>query len=549
MLKHQLGSMYKKACPVRIILTFLLSILLLEPAHSRQSSDSLLAVLKSEILKKAQYDQIKEAELKRLKQSLAAVPQKDISFRYTVLVKLIDAYKDYSFDSAHVYTNELVKLSNLLREPLKEYESKIRLGSLQLSWGMHKEAFDCIAQVNSRMLPDTTRLRFYEFKARAFHDLANYNTHRFYSPASRSTFIKTLDSVVLLSKAGSYERYKYTGQLYSITNQKKKAADVLKQLLNRKDLSIHQRAMVAHDLSYLVPDAEKDRLLLTAAIADIRTATKQTLAIFRLGNSFLDRGELGDAELLLTEAMAQAAFFGNEIQKKTIATTLTRLAAEKLIRSENEKIDTLVILISIVTLALIGIAIISYIVYKRLKKVKIREAAVREKYRHLDEMNKRLLEDAYIKEEYLGHFFHLISGYISILEKVKRNTEHRLKTENYEGLMQLTKEIDIKKERENLFYTFDTIFLKLFPNFIYAFNALLKPEDQIWPKNREILNTNLRIFALMRLGIKDTQTIANILETTVSTVYTYRNRIKSKAIVQGNAFDQEIMNIKFVDIS
>ncbi|MEJ2883151.1 DUF6377 domain-containing protein [Pedobacter sp. GR22-6] len=534
---------------MRIILTFLLSILLLEPAHSRQSSDSLLAVLKSEILKKAQYDQIKEAELKRLKQSLAAVPQKDISFRYTVLVKLIDAYKDYSFDSAHVYTNELVKLSNLLREPLKEYESKIRLGSLQLSWGMHKEAFDCIAQVNSRMLPDTTRLRFYEFKARAFHDLANYNTHRFYSPASRSTFIKTLDSVVLLSKAGSYERYKYTGQLYSITNQKKKAADVLKQLLNRKDLSIHQRAMVAHDLSYLVPDAEKDRLLLTAAIADIRTATKQTLAIFRLGNSFLDRGELGDAELLLTEAMAQAAFFGNEIQKKTIATTLTRLAAEKLIRSENEKIDTLVILISIVTLALIGIAIISYIVYKRLKKVKIREAAVREKYRHLDEMNKRLLEDAYIKEEYLGHFFHLISGYISILEKVKRNTEHRLKTENYEGLMQLTKEIDIKKERENLFYTFDTIFLKLFPNFIYAFNALLKPEDQIWPKNREILNTNLRIFALMRLGIKDTQTIANILETTVSTVYTYRNRIKSKAIVQGNAFDQEIMNIKFVDIS
>jgi len=549
MLKHQLGSMYKKACPVRIILTFLLSILLLEPAHSRQSSDSLLAVLKSEILKKAQYDQIKEAELKRLKQSLAAVPQKDISFRYTVLVKLIDAYKDYSFDSAHVYTNELVKLSNLLREPLKQYESKIRLGSLQLSWGMHKEAFDCIAQVNSRMLPDTTRLRFYEFKARAFHDLANYNTHRFYSPASRSTFIKTLDSVVLLSKAGSYERYKYTGQLYSITNQKEKAADVLKQLLNRKDLSIHQRAMVAHDLSYLVPDAEKDRLLLTAAIADIRTATKQTLAIFRLGNSFLDRGELGDAELLLTEAMAQATFFGNEIQKKTIATTLTRLAAEKLIRSENEKIDTLVILISIVTLALIGIAIISYIVYKRLKKVKIREAAVREKYRHLDEMNKRLLEDAYIKEEYLGHFFHLISGYISILEKVKRNTEHRLKTENYEGLMQLTKEIDIKKERENLFYTFDTIFLKLFPNFIHAFNALLKPEDQIWPKNREILNTNLRIFALMRLGIKDTQTIANILETTVSTVYTYRNRIKSKAIVQGNAFDQEIMNIKFVDIS
>lgn len=546
---HHIVPAMKRLAPLRILFTLLLLILFLEPLYSRQSSDSLLALLKSEILKKKQYDRIKEAELKKLKKSLSSVPRKDVSLRYAALVKLIDAYKDYSFDSAHVYTNELVKLSNLLKDPLKQSDSKIRLGSLQLSWGMYKEAFDCIAQLDSRMLPDSVKLRFYEFKARAFHDLANYNTHRFYSPASRTASIKTLDSVVLLSKAGSYERYKYAAQRYSITNQKEKAKAVLKQLLNRTDLSIHQRAMVAHDLSYLVTDAEKDSLLLTAAIADIRTATKQTLAIFRLGNSFLDRGELEDAELLLTEAMAQAAFFGNEIQENIIATRLTQLAAEKLIRSENKKIDTLVILISVVTLALIGIAIVSYIVYNRLKKVKIREAAVREKYRHLDKMNKRLLEDAYIKEEYLGHFFHLISGYISILEKVKRNTEHRLKTKNYEGLMQLAREIDIKKEREDLFYTFDTIFLKLFPNFIHAFNALLKPEDQIWPKNREILNTTLRIFALMRLGITDTQTIANILETTVSTVYTYRNRIKSKAIVHGNAFDQEIMDIKFVDIS
>jgi uncharacterized protein DUF6377 len=413
---------------------------------------------------------------------------------------------------------------------------------------MYKEAFDCIAQISPEMLPDSSKLRFYEFKARALHELSVYNTSRFYSPANRAESIKTLDSAVQLSKPGTYDRYKYTGQLYTITNQKDKAIRVLKQLINRKDLTIHQRAMVANDLSYLVSNEEKERLLINAAIYDIRSSTKQTLAISRLGIRFMDKGELDDAELLLSEARAQAAFFGNKIQEKNIVTTLTQLAAEKLIRSENKKIKVLMVLIVVVTIGLTGIGIISYIVYTRLKKVKIREAIVQEKYQYLDQINKRLLEDGHIKEEYLGHFFHLISNYISRLEKVKRNTEHKLKIKNYEGLMHLAKEIDIKKEREDLFYTFDTIFLKLFPNFIHAFNALLKPEDQIWPKDSEILNTSLRIFALMRLGIRDTQTIANILESTVSTIYTYKNRIKTKALFRGEDFDNKIMEIQFVDV-
>ena len=77
---------------------------------------------------------------------------------------------------------------------------------------------------------------------------------------------------------------------------------------------------------------------------------------------------------------------------------------------------------------------------------------------------------------------------------------------------------------------------------------MLNPEDQIWPKDNEFLNTNLRIFALMRLGIKDNQKIANILENTLSTIYTYKTRIKSKAVVRGDEFDNKIMEIKFVEI-
>lgn len=532
---------------MKLLLSLLLSVILLNNAKGKQLPDSLLTVLKSEILKKDTYDQEKELKLKRLKKALAAVAPNNIPARYAALGNLIEAYKYYNFDSAHVYTYQLIKVSSLLKDRLKLDESKIKLGSLQLSWGMYKEAFDCIAQLNAQSLPDSNKLRYYELKARALNELAAYNTNRFYSPANRTESIKTLDSAVHLSKPGTYDKYKYTGQLLTITNQKEKATAVLRLLFSKKDLTVHQRAMVANDLSYLVASDEKEKLLKIAAISDIRSSTKQTLAIYRLGARLLKRGELADAELLLNEAKAETIFFGNKLHEKNISEALTQLAAQKLIKSENQRINVLMILISAVTLGLIGIAIVSYIVYKRLQKVKIREAVVKEKYDLLDETNKRLQEDGHIKEEYIGHFFHLISGYISRLEKLKRNTEHKIKIKNYEELLQLTKEIDIKKERENLFYTFDTIFLKLFPNFIQAFNSLLKPEDQIWPKGGEILNINLRIFALMRLGIRDNQTIANILESTLSTVYTYKNRIKGKALFKGDDFDNKIMEIKFVD--
>jgi hypothetical protein len=533
---------------MKILCSFLILLGFASNAISKQSSDSLLTVLKTEILKKNGYDREKEVQLRRLKSALATTPKNNIPARYAILGNLIEGYKYYNFDSAHVYTYQLITVSSLLNDTQKQYESKIKLGSLQLSWGMYKEAFDCISQLNASVLPDSNKLRYYELKARALNELASYNSNRFYSATNKSESIKTLDSAVQLSKPGTYDKYKYTGQLFTITQQSDKAIAILRELLSRNDLTIHQRAMVTNDLSYLVPREEKERLLKLAAIYDIRSSTKQTLAIFRLGTRLLKRGELDDAEWLLNEALSEAKFFGGKLQEQNVTEALNQLKAQKLIKSENQKINVLMILISVVTFGLIGIGVVSYIVHKRLKKVRIREAVVKEKYEFLDQTNKRLLEDGHIKEEYIGYFFQQISGNISRLEKLKRSTEHKLKTKNYEDLLQLAKEIDIKKERENLFYTFDTIFLKLFPNFIQAFNALLKPEDQIWPKGGEILTINLRIFALMRLGIKDNQTIANILESTLSTVYTYKNRIKGKALFHGEDFDNKIMEIKFVDV-
>jgi len=529
---------------MRILLSFLLLTVFACHAKCKQSSDSLLMILKAEILKKSHYDHDKELQLKKIKASLAAVSNTNIYGRYEVLGNLIEAYRYYNFDSAHVYTYQLIAISKLLKDQQKIDESKLKLGALQLSWGMYKEAFDCISQLHAKSLPDSNKLRYYELKARALNELASYNSNRFYSANNKTESIKTLDSAVQLSKPGTYDNLKYAGQLFTITDQHDKAIAVLRRLLARNDLTIHQRAMVTNDLSYLVPPAEKEKLLKLAAIYDIRSSTKQTLAIYRLGLRLLNRKELSDAEVLLNEAMAEAKFFDNAIQEKNITEALTQLAAQKLIKSEHQKISTLTILIVVVIFILIGILAMSYIVYDRLKKVRVREAVVKDQNWYLDNINKKLSEDGLIKEEYIGYFFKVISGYIQKLDQIQRYSERKIKTQNYEDLLRLVNEIDIKQERRTLFYTFDSIFLKLFPNFISDFNSLFKPEDQIWPKENELLNTNLRIFALMRLGIKDNQIIANILESTVNTVYTYKNRLKLKSLIPAEEFENKIMEIK-----
>jgi hypothetical protein len=142
----------------------------------------------------------------------------------------------------------------------------------------------------------------------------------------------------------------------------------------------------------------------------------------------------------------------------------------------------------------------------------------------------------------------VISGYILKLEKLKRNIDRKLLSRKYDDIQLAVNEINIKKERELLFYTFDHIFLKIFPNFITVFNSLFKQEDQIWPRDHEVLNTDLRIFALIRMGISDNETIANILEYSVNTIYVYRMRIKAKSILPGDQFDQKIMAIKAVEV-
>ena len=537
--------------------SFLPALLLVLLSHCAFSSvpasrvDSIMRVLKNELANRKDYDDKKEIRIRKLKEKLAATSANNYNGRYDLCEQLYEEYKVYQFDSAYVYTQKLLNISIAANDVAKVNNTKIKLGFILLSSGMFKESFECLNQIDSRLLSDKSKLEYYSTKSRAYSDLAEYNSDKNYALYDQSQAIKLIDSAIALTPEKSFDRLYYTGNRLVITGQSQTPSPTYIELLTHYKLTEHQKAMVATGLSFFYsgPYQDSDRIFLMAegAINDIRSSTKETTAIFKLGWQLYLDGNLKDAYTFIQQAMDDAQFYGARLRKVKIGAVLPVVAAQKIIITEKEKDRFLVYFLSIAVIAIIILSI-SFIVFYQLKRLKAKEKIIEEKNILLEKINEKLSEDTHIKEEYIGYFFNVISGYILKLEKLKRSIERKITTKKYDDILLSVNEINIKKERETLFYTFDHIFLKIFPNFIDSFNEMFKEDDQIWPKDHEVLNTDLRIFALMRLGISDNETIANILEYSVNTIYVYKMRIKAKALVPSDQFDHRIMDIKAVDL-
>lgn len=512
--------------------------------YASPKTDSLMAVLKKELTLKNVYDGRKEAHIKEIKAQLAATSATDFVRQYALTGKLYEEYKVYQFDSAYVYTNKLLHLSHQLKDQSKEYDSKLKLGFILCSAGMFKQTFDCLNKINSAALDSGSKIDYYALKARAYSDLADYDDDSYYTPYENAESLKYLDSAIMLCKPDSFDKLMHLGSKQLRTGDVKTPSKYLTRLLNNFNLTYHQRARVATSIAFFYDINKQSDLrtqfLIIGAINDIRASTKETLAAFKLGEQLYHDGNMSDAYLFILQAMNDADYYGARLRKIKIGSVLPTVAAQRLILMEKEKNKVIVYLLSITGVSALVLLVV-FIIFIQLKRLKAKEKIIEEKNTQLEKINDKLNEDTRIKEEYIGYFFNVISGYILKLEKLKRSIDRKLVTKKYDDIQLTIDEINIKKERETLFYTFDHTFLKIFPDFITNFNSLFKEEDQIWPKDNEVLNTDLRIFALMRLGISDIETIASILEYSVKTIYVYKMRIRAKSIYPAEQFDQKLM--------
>ena len=150
-----------------------------------------------------------------------------------------------------------------------------------------------------------------------------------------------------------------------------------------------------------------------------------------------------------------------------------------------------------------------------------------------------------IKEVYIGRFIELCSTYINKIDDFRKKIHKKIKDGYIKDAQLMTQSQDIMDEEFNeLYANFDITFLQLFPDFVEKVNELLNKNDRFVLKKGESLNPELRIIALMRLGITDGSKISQFMRYSLTTVYNYRTKTKNRTFLPKEEFDNKILQIR-----
>lgn len=526
------------------IFIFIISIGLIAPkAYCAFVPENSLIVLDKALAEVDTYEGEKKERIKKLEHEISASKNQSVQQQFDLNMRLYEEYSTYNYEAAFSIILDLESIARKMKDPVRIEYVKMRLGFILLSSGLFKEAFDSFKAVNSKGLPDSLKSEYYALQARAYYGLSDYNKDNYYSHINRNAGSRYIDSALMIIPSNAYE-YLYLKGLRAIKENDHEAAKaIFKNLLSDFHLDYHQFAIATSTLSDLYinigDDAIAIDLLAKAAIADIKSSTRETTAILNLARLLNEQGDVERAYTYIKRASEDAEFYGARQRKIQVSAILPIIAGLRLDNSEAQK-RVLIFYSSIITLLSVLVIVFAIIIYKQVKKLKRAEKTIVASNESLKKTNLLLLEANRIKERYIAYYFNTNFEYIEKLRRLKTSMEQKIQQRKLDDLSYAISKIDLKHEREQLFQGFDKIFLSLFPDFIAEFNSYFKEEDQIILEDQAILNTELRIFALIRMGINDNDKIARILGYSVNTIYTYKTRIKNKALVKNELFEEMI---------
>ena len=278
-------------------------------------------------------------------------------------------------------------------------------------------------------------------------------------------------------------------------------------------------------------------------MSDIQLAIKEYIALPRLAQILFSRGDIDRAHAYLNQSMRDAVFCGARLRTMEV-TEIYPIVSEayKIKERGNQKVQNLLLLcFTVLILFLIGTTIY---IYRQMKKIAEARHALARANEQLVHVNEELSQSNLIKQQYIAHYLDQCTMYLDKLEDYRRSLANLAISSKINELFKAIKsERFIEEERAKFYRSFDETFLNLFPNFVESFNALLIEEERIHPKPGELLSPELRIFALIRLGITDSNKIARFLRYSLNTIYIYRSKVRNKALGDKNLFDQKCKKV------
>ena len=501
------------------------------------------------IQQKDYYTKLKERKIKEAI-DLLKVPEVSATQRYAINQRLFDEFKTYISDSAVYYVKENIEIAKRLENVHWEYDSRLELASLYIISGNYLDASDLLGAIREEALDEGERIKYYNCYQNLYNNYAFNNPNASYYISKSNEYRERL--LGLVDKNSTHYLLLYAGVL----TDAKRYDEAEKLLLDRFALmhtDEHEKAVLGYVLGTLYKKKKnvpkQIEYFAISASCDIKDAIKENASMLELASSLFQLGEVESAYTCIKSSMEDASFCNAQLRSDEVMRIfpIIEKAYQERIHSKNTKLRLSLWMVGIFAVCLI-IAVV--LVTRQMKRIgKIRKELYL-KNQDLEVLNgdlqrvvAELNESNEVKEAYIGQFFNLCSIYISKLEKYQKMLNKKAKERNPDELYKLLRSTEmIEQELKEFYKLFDDIFLHLFPTFISEFNALLVPEERFMPKPNE-MTPELRIFALIRLGITDSAKIATFLHYSTNTIYNYRTRVRNKAIVAREVFEAMVMKI------
>ena len=503
----------------------------------------------------------KNKDINRLKKNLTT--SENTLKRLQTYEQLFEEYYVFQFDSAMTYLNKGIELAKETQNTYYYNSNTISKAELLSIGGLYSEAIHEIEQVDTTGLDKAQHFEYYFSLFRIHTYWADFCNDKTYTPTHRLKAQEYLKKAMPFcdETAKTYEYYLGEYAVFVLNNPQAARAHYVKAI---KQLPQNSRfyAMSCFALSGSYGNEgnteKQEEFLLLSSIADIENCTMENFALQNLAMYIFEhnKDELDLAQQYIQTALEDAHFYNNRLRIIEISSKLPVIVSsyQQTLNQRNKVQMTAIIAISLLLLFLLSA--VFYIV-KQTKRLSLQQQELQKNNNQLSELNTQqkelntqlhdlnaLLVDTNRKRERLAKLYiDLCAKYIARLKKQQTLVKRKIKANQItELLSQLSSERLSEEDAATFLSRFDKAFLDLYPDFTEELNSLLLPEGQIQNKSTDELTTEQRIMALIRLGVKESAEIADLLFYSPQTIYNYRSVLKGKAINK-ETFEEEVMKL------
>lgn len=528
-------------------------------AFAKNTNDSLMEQLDGVIAHREVYLAQKDSVIDVLRCRCDTAP--DDRARFYALVRLYDCYSPFNTDSAYMMSLRQKEIAERIGDPMLLVHAQLNRANILTSIGMYHEALMIMDNIDRQELPQYLVPFYFHIMRTVSGSLADYaafEPERVIYKAQTDAF---RDSIISVNEPGSLIHTVAKADQLNVEGRPKEAVDLLEKYIAEHEISEHERAYCAWTLSESygrLGDRERQKeFLIISSISDLKSSVREYVSLRQLALLLYEEGDLDRAYRFMTIAVEDATKCNARQRIVELSDSYPTING---IYVETVKHQKRTLSVAIVVIAVLAVVLVVLLLYTRKQMQRIAHARketqdandrLAEAAAHLSASNAELsranneiAEISELKEVYIGRYMDQCLAYIDKLDSYRKTLGKLLLSGKTQELADKLKSSTIIDNEFKSFYDqFDQTFLSLFPTFVEDFNSLLRPGEEIWPKKHGSLNTELRIFALIRLGISDSVSIAKFLRYSLTTIYNYRTRVRNKAKGDRNLLEEEMMGI------